>query len=145
MSPRPALGRINLCRLLRNSPHNAIRELRPRQALVYDFIMEATKKKTRASGSYSVQGRKVKILQTQDKHKLWNDLFYITESQITSLKVKIDSGAELDNKDMSKLDSCYNGMKKLLEIETALKSDAIASMTTEDLKRVAKKAIRESK
>jgi hypothetical protein len=107
--------------------------------------MEATKKKTRSAGSYSVQGRKVKILQTQDKHKLWNDLFYITESQITSLKDKIDSGDELDNKDMSKLDSCYNGMKRLLEIETALKSDAIASMTTDDLKRIAKKAIRESK
>ena len=106
--------------------------------------MEATKKKTRASGSYSVQGRKVKILQTQDKHKLWADLFYITEKQITSLKDKIDDGNDLDPKDMNKLDTCYNGMKKLLEIESALKSDAIASMTTEDLKRVAKKALREA-
>jgi hypothetical protein len=107
--------------------------------------MEATKKKSRTAGAYSVQGRKVRVLQTQDKHKLWGDLFSITESQIRSLKDKIDSGEDLDPKDMNKLDSCYNGMKKLLEIELALKSDAIASMTTDDLKRVCKKALREAK
>jgi len=107
--------------------------------------MEATRKKSRTSGAYSVHGRKVKVLQTQDKHRLWGDLFSITESQIRSLKDKVDSGDDLDPKDMNKLDSCYNGLKKLLEIESVLKSDAIASMTTDDLKRVAKKAIRESK
>lgn len=105
--------------------------------------MEATKKKARASGSYSIQGQKVKILQTQDKHQLWADLFYITETQITALKDKINDGDELDQKDMNKLDSCYGGMKKLLEIESILKSDVIASMTTEDLKRAAKKSLRE--
>ena len=106
---------------------------------------DGVEKKARSTGTYGVSGKKVKILQTQDKHKLWADLFSITESQIGSLKDKVAKGQELDPKDMSKLDSCYNGMKKLLEIETVLKSDAIASMSTEELKRMAKKAIRESK
>tara|TARA_R110002012_G_scaffold202391_1_gene371439 strand:- start:21774 stop:22214 length:441 start_codon:yes stop_codon:yes gene_type:complete len=102
-------------------------------------------KKARSSGSYGISGSKVTVLQTADKHKLWADLFSITESQIGSLKEKIEAGEELDPKDMSKLDSCYNGMKKLLEIESVLKSDAIASMSTDELRRMAKKAIRESK
>jgi len=106
---------------------------------------DGVEKKARSSGTYGISGSKVEILQTQDKHKLWADLFSITESQIGLLKEKIESGLELDPKDMSKLDSCYGGMKKLLEIETILKSDAIASMSTEELKRMAKKAIRESK
>tara|TARA_R100001510_G_scaffold51621_1_gene51593 strand:- start:174 stop:614 length:441 start_codon:yes stop_codon:yes gene_type:complete len=106
---------------------------------------DGVKKKARPTGSYGIAGSKVTILQTQDKHKLWADLFSITESQIGLLKEKIESGLELDSKDMSKLDSCYTGMKKLLEIETVLKSDAIASMSTEELKRMAKKALRESK
>ena len=106
---------------------------------------DGVEKKARSSGTYGISGSKVEILQTQDKHKLWADLFSITESQIRSLKDKVESGDELGPKDMSKLDSCYGGMKKLLEIETILKSDVIASMSTEELKRMAKKAIRESK
>ena len=102
-------------------------------------------KRPRSPGSYGVNGKKVTILQSPDKHKLWGDLFAITESQIRSLKEKIEAGEDLDPKDMSKLDSCYNGMKKLLEIEAVLKSDAIASMTTEELKRMCKKSLRESK
>ena len=105
---------------------------------------DGKKKSARSTGSYSVSGRKVDILQTNDKHKLWADLFAITESQIGSLKAKIEAGQELDPKDMNKLDSCYGGMKKLLEIEAQLKSDAIASMTTEELKRMCKKSLRES-
>ena len=106
---------------------------------------DGVKKKPRSTGSYGVAGQKVKVLQTQDKHKLWADLFSITESQIQGLKEKIEGGEELNPKDMSKLDSCYGGMKKLLEIEAILKSDAISSLSTEELKRIAKKAIRESK
>lgn len=102
-------------------------------------------KKARSTGNYGINGKKVTVLQTSDKHKLWADLFAITESQIGSLKDKIDSGEDLDPKDMNKLDSCYGGMKKLLEIEAILKSDAIASMTTEELKRMCKKSLRESK
>ena len=102
-------------------------------------------KKARASGTYGVEGKKVKILQSPDKHKLWGDLFAITESQIGALKEKIEAGEDLDPKDMNKLDSCYGGMKKLLEIEAILKSDAISSMTTEELKRMCKKSLRESK
>ena len=102
-------------------------------------------KKARSAGSYGLNGQKVKVLQTQDKHRLWADLFSITESQIKALKEKIEEGKDLDSKDMSKLDSCYGGMKKLLEIEAILKSDAISSLSTEELKRIAKKAIRESK
>ena len=101
-------------------------------------------KKARSSGTYGISGSKITILQTSDKHRLWADLFSITESQIGSLKDKVESGEELDPKDMSKLDSCYSGMKKLLEIEAILKSDVIASMSTEELRRMAKKAIRES-
>jgi hypothetical protein len=44
---------------------------------------------------------------------------------------------------MQKLDSCYSGMKKLLEIEAQLKSDAISSMTNEDLMKIARKVLRE--
>ena len=46
---------------------------------------------------------------------------------------------------MRKLDGCFNGMKRLLEIENQLKSDFIASMTDEELVKLAKKAIRERK
>ena len=102
-------------------------------------------KKARPAGSYGVSGKKVRIVQSKDKHALWDDLFSITESQIKALKVKVDDGEELDVKDMSKLDSCYGGMKKLLEIEVVLKTDAISSLSTEELKRLAKKAIREAK
>jgi len=94
-------------------------------------------------GSYSHDGKKVTILRTQDKHKLWADLFDITQSQIELLKQSSANGGELDPKEMSKLDSCFNGIKRLIEIEGQLKSDAIASMSTEDLFRFAKKAIRE--
>jgi predicted oxidoreductase (fatty acid repression mutant protein) len=103
-------------------------------------MSEATK---RTAGAYNVQGQKVKVLYTKDKHKLWADLFYITESQISALKDKVDSGNELDNKDFQKLDSCYSGMKKLLEIEAVLKSDAIASMSNDDLLKISRKIIRE--
>ena len=107
--------------------------------------MEAQKKKTRPSGAYSVGGKKVKVVQSRDKHKLWDELFHITESQIACLKDKIDVEGELDNKDMQKLDSCFNGLKKLLEIEAQLKSDQIAKMTDEELIKLARKAIRERK
>lgn len=103
----------------------------------------AEAKKARAAGSYNVQGQKVKVLYTKDKHKLWSDLFYITESQIAALKGKVDSGDELDNKDFQKLDSCYTGMKRLLEIEAVLKSDAISSMSNDDLLKISRKIIRE--
>ena len=102
-------------------------------------------KRKRPTGAYSVGGSKVKIVQSRNKNKLWDDLFHITESQIGRLKEKIDTGDELDHKDMQKLDSCFNGMKKLLEIEVQLKSDKIAKMTDEELMRLAKKAMRERK
>lgn len=95
-------------------------------------------------GSYSYDGKKVSVLRTQDKHGLWADLFEITQSQIQILKGKTSAGEELDPKEMSKLDSCFNGIKKLIEIEGQLKSDAIASMPTSELMRFAKKAIKES-
>jgi len=96
-------------------------------------------------GSYGVNGKRVKLSKLRDKHKLWDDLFDITESQVQALKEIIDAGGSLDNKDMSKLDSCYGGMKKLLEIEVQLKSDAIASMTDKELLDLANKAIREQR
>tara|TARA_R110000744_G_scaffold19487_3_gene51444 strand:+ start:1001 stop:1336 length:336 start_codon:yes stop_codon:yes gene_type:complete len=107
--------------------------------------MEAQKKRTRSSGAYNVGGKKVKIVQSRDKHKLWDDLFHITESQITKLKEKVLDDEELDSKDMQKLDGCFNGMKKLLEIETQLRSDQISKLTDEELIRLAQKTIRERK
>ena len=103
------------------------------------------KKKTRATGSYSVMGQKPHIVQSRDKHKLWDDLFHITESQISLLKDKVDNNGELDNKDMQKLDSCFGGLKRLLEIESQLKYDAIAKMSNEELEKLVKKALRERK
>ena len=103
------------------------------------------KQKTRATGAYSVMGQKAKILQSRDKHKLWDNLFHITESQITALKEKIDAGTDLDHKDMQKLDSCFGGLKKLLEIEVQLKSDTIAKLSNEELEKLVRKALRERK
>ena len=105
--------------------------------------MTESTKRTRASGAYSVNGAKPNIIQSRDKHKLLDDLFYITERQIADLKLKADKGSEFDHKDMQKLDSCLGGMKKLIELEVALKSDHIAKMTNEDLVKLARKAIRE--
>tara|TARA_R110000824_G_scaffold103503_12_gene245949 strand:- start:1171 stop:1530 length:360 start_codon:yes stop_codon:yes gene_type:complete len=102
-------------------------------------------KTSRATGAYSVNGSKPNIVQSRDKHKLLDDLFYITERQIADLKSKADLGSEFDHKDMQKLDSCLGGMKKLIELESALKSDHIAKMTNEDLVKLARKAIRERK
>lgn len=107
--------------------------------------MNVTTKRKRTTGAYSIGGSKIKITQSRDKHKLWDDLFHITESQIARLKEKIDTAGELDYKDMQKLDSCFHGMKKLLEIEVQLKSDTITRMTDEELIKLAKKAIRERK
>jgi len=107
--------------------------------------MNVTTKRKRTTGAYSVGGRKIKITQSRDKHKLWDDLFHITESQIAKLKEKIDDAGELEYKDMQKLDSCFHGMKKLLEIEAQLRSDKITRMTDDELIKLAKKAIRERK
>ena len=60
-------------------------------------------------------------------------------------KEKIDDAGELEYKDMQKLDSCFHGMKKLLEIEAQLRSDKITRMTDDELIKLAKKAIRERK
>ena len=109
-------------------------------------MTEAAERKSpskRSAGAYSVQGKKVRVVQSKDKHKLWDDLFSITESQISGLKQKIDMGGELDHREMQKLASCYAGMMKLLEIEAQLKSDAISSMTNEDLMKIARKVLRE--
>jgi len=50
---------------------------------------ESKTRKKRSAGSYSVQGKKVNVVQSKDKHKLWDDLFSITESQISGLKQKL--------------------------------------------------------
>ena len=46
---------------------------------------------------------------------------------------------------MSKLDSCFNGLKKLLEIETQLKSTELAQLSNQELERLVAKAVRERK
>ena len=107
--------------------------------------MEEAKKSKRSTGAYSINGSKPNIVQSKDKHKLLDDLFSITEKQIADLKLKTERGEEFDHKDMQKLDSCLGGMKKLIDLENALKSDHIAKMTNEDLVKLARKAIRERK
>ena len=96
-------------------------------------------------GTYAGRGKKVKIVQSKDKHRLWSDLYEITESQISLLKEKADNNEELDSKEMSKLDSCFNGLKKLLEIETQLKSTELAQLSNQELERLVAKAVRERK
>ena len=103
------------------------------------------KKRSRATGAYSVMGKKAQIVQSRDKHKLWDALFHITESQITALKGKIKDGEDLDHKDMQKLDSCFGGLKKLLEIESQLKSDSISKLSNDELEKLVRKALRERK
>jgi|TARA_Y100000296_G_scaffold56382_1_gene64696 hypothetical protein len=91
------------------------------------------------------KGHTVTIYQNADNHKLLHDLYMITRSQIEGLRVKIDNSDELTAKDMKTLDLCYDGLKKLIGIEKELKTDALASMTDDELKALARKTLREAK
>ena len=86
----------------------------------------------------------VTVYQTADNHKLLHDLYIITRSQIEDLRTKVEASTELSAKDMKQLDLCYDGLKKLIGIEKELKTDALASMTDDELRSLARKAIREA-
>ena len=86
----------------------------------------------------------VTIYQSADNHKLLHDLYVITRKQIERLKAVAEDGALLAQ-DLKALDSAYDGLKKLIGIEKELKTDALASMTDEELKALSRKALREGK
>tara|TARA_R110002020_G_scaffold65599_1_gene173186 strand:- start:238 stop:528 length:291 start_codon:yes stop_codon:yes gene_type:complete len=86
----------------------------------------------------------VTIYQSADNHKLLHDLYVITRKQIERLKSVAEDGALLAQ-DLKALDSAYDGLKKLIGIEKELKTDALASMTDEELKALSRKALREGK
>ena len=87
----------------------------------------------------------VTVYQNADNHKLLHDLYMITRKQIEGLRTKVDKDAELTAKDVKTLDTCYDGLKKLIGIEKELKTDALASMTDDELKALARKTLREAK
>ena len=77
--------------------------------------------------------------------QLWDDLYLITHTQIQQLKEKVLASEELDRVDSQKLDSCYVGLKRLLEIEAALKTDELQKASDSELLQLVNKATREHK
>ena len=87
----------------------------------------------------------ITVYQSADNHKLLHDLYMITRKQIEGLRRKIEDDDDLTAKDLKTLDLCYEGLKKLIGIEKELKTDALASMTDDELKALARKTLREAK
>ena len=85
----------------------------------------------------------VTVYQNADNHKLLHDLYMITRKQIEGLRDKVEAEADLTQKDLKTLALCYDGLKKLIGIEKELKTDAIASMTDDELRAVVRKTLRE--
>ena len=85
----------------------------------------------------------VTVYQNADNHKLLHDLYMITRKQIEGLRGKVEDDEDLTAKDLKTLDLCYDGLKKLIGIEKELKTDALASMTDDELRALARKTIRE--
>tara|TARA_Y100000310_G_scaffold253858_1_gene260840 strand:+ start:205 stop:507 length:303 start_codon:yes stop_codon:yes gene_type:complete len=85
----------------------------------------------------------VTVYQNADNHKLLYDLYMITRKQIEGLRRKVEDEDDLTAKDLKTLDLCYDGLKKLISIEKELKTDALASMTDDELKALARKTLRE--
>ena len=91
------------------------------------------------------KSHKIIIYQNADKHLLLNNLYTITRKQIAGLLETSESGKELSDKDMKRLDLCYDGVRKLIAIEKDIKSDSIGAMPDSDLRALARKALREAK
>jgi len=87
----------------------------------------------------------ITVYQSADNHKLLHDLYMITRKQIERLRSRIDDDEELTAKDLKTLDLCYDGLKKLIGIEKELKTDAIATMTDDELRSLARKTLREGR
>jgi hypothetical protein len=89
--------------------------------------------------------QKITIYRNADKHLLLNQLYSITRKQVGGLHEKSEDGDELSDKDMKRLDLCYDGLKKLIGIEKELKSDAIGSMPDEELRALVRKTLKAAK
>lgn len=87
----------------------------------------------------------VTVYQNADMHKLLHDLYVITRKQISDLRDRIDNDEELSTKEMRSLDACLDGVKKLIGIERELKTDALGSMTDDELRALARKTLREGR
>jgi hypothetical protein len=85
----------------------------------------------------------ITVYQNADNHKLLHDLYMITRKQIEGLRRKVEEEDDLTQKDLKTLDLCYDGLKKLIGIEKELKTDALASMTDDELRSLARKTLRE--
>ncbi len=85
----------------------------------------------------------ITVYQNVDNHKLLDDLYMITRKQIEGLRGKVDNEDVLTQKDLRTLDLCYDGLKKLIGIEKELKTDALASMTDDELRGLCRKTLRE--
>lgn len=89
--------------------------------------------------------KKINIYRNADKHLLLHQLYAITRQQVGGLHEKSEDGDELSDKDMKRLDLCYDGLKKLIAIEKELKSDAIGSMPDEELRALVRKTLKAAK
>jgi len=93
--------------------------------------------------TYMAKDHTVTVYQNADNHKLLHDLYMITRKQIEGLRRKVEEEDDLTQKDLKTLDLCYDGLKKLIGIEKELKTDALASMTDDELRALARKTLRE--
>lgn len=93
----------------------------------------------------SISDYSVTVYQNADTHKLLNDLYVITRNQIETLLAKVKDGDELNTKDLKSLDMCYDGLRKLIIIQKELGTDKMASLPDDELRSLARKAIREEK
>lgn len=94
--------------------------------------------------TYMAKDHTITVYQNADNHKLLHDLYMITRKQIEGLRRKVEEEDDLTAKDLKTLDLCYDGLKKLIGIEKELKTDALASMTDDELRSLARKTLREA-
>jgi len=83
------------------------------------------------------------IVPSANYHRMHDDLSTIVRSEIDKLNSVVASGRDLDIKELKRLDTCFDGLKKLLDIEKLLRTDRVSSMTDAELLRAARKALRE--
>lgn len=87
----------------------------------------------------------IRVRHTVDYHQMHNDLSKIVRNQIDKISAKIQADIDLDAKELKRLDTCFDGLKRLLDIGKLLKGDKISSMTDDELKKAARKVLREGR
>lgn len=89
--------------------------------------------------------RTVTIYDNVDNHKLLHDLYIILDSQISVLKGLAEKGVVLGSQEMKSLDTCMDGLKKVISVGKELKGDGVSSMTNDEVRGLARKSLRQKK